>query len=384
MYTPFALLLFLIILLIYESIDIDRKVSGIKTRIHINGTRGKSSITRYIAAGMRASEQTTIAKITGVRPTIIGPDGKSCLIKRRGCARVQEQFTIINRAARMNAGCLVLECMSILPEYQKVESRKFRPHIYVLTNILDDHREKLGRQIEDQAAGICSAIPSNTRVLTVKNDYLDTIRKYAGKKNSRVIVVDDLDGQIKSSVPEGVFPANVALALAACTEAGVSPNIALPAILEEAGISGERPIDLNRLGSKALFINGFAVNDTPSAEKYITCWQRMYPQYENLFIIFNSRADRPLRSEAFAAWMGRIPDLAGIILIGNHAPYMKKTLVHSGISPAHIMVWTKNDIIRAGEKLLELKINDALIVGLGNISGDGFRVIETLAGEIGS
>ena len=45
----------------------------IPIRIHVNGTRGKSSVTRLIAAGLRAGGLNTFAKTTGTIPRIINP-----------------------------------------------------------------------------------------------------------------------------------------------------------------------------------------------------------------------------------------------------------------------------------------------------------------------
>lgn len=42
-----------------------RNVEAIPIRVHVNGTRGKSSVTRLIAAGLRAGGRKTVAKITG-------------------------------------------------------------------------------------------------------------------------------------------------------------------------------------------------------------------------------------------------------------------------------------------------------------------------------
>jgi len=49
---------------------------SIPVRIHVNGTRGKSSITRLIAAGLRAGERRVVAKTTGTKPRIILEDGR--------------------------------------------------------------------------------------------------------------------------------------------------------------------------------------------------------------------------------------------------------------------------------------------------------------------
>ena len=42
-----------------------RNVARIPIRVHVNGTRGKSSVTRLIAAGLRAGGVRTFAKTTG-------------------------------------------------------------------------------------------------------------------------------------------------------------------------------------------------------------------------------------------------------------------------------------------------------------------------------
>ena len=49
--------------------------SKIPIRIHVNGTRGKSSVTRLIAAGLRAGGKRTFAKTTGTAPRVIDSIG---------------------------------------------------------------------------------------------------------------------------------------------------------------------------------------------------------------------------------------------------------------------------------------------------------------------
>ncbi|HEY1783916.1 MAG TPA: poly-gamma-glutamate synthase PgsB, partial [Pirellulales bacterium] len=41
-----------------------RRLDRIRIRIHVNGTRGKSSVTRLIAAGLRGAGLVTCAKTT--------------------------------------------------------------------------------------------------------------------------------------------------------------------------------------------------------------------------------------------------------------------------------------------------------------------------------
>ena len=57
-------------------------LSSIPIRIHVNGTRGKSSVTRLIAAGLRAGGKRTFAKTTGTAPRVIDSKGIDRIIHR--------------------------------------------------------------------------------------------------------------------------------------------------------------------------------------------------------------------------------------------------------------------------------------------------------------
>jgi len=108
--------------------------------IHINGTRGKSSVTRLIAAGLREGGKRTIAKTTGSAPRIILENGSEIPIQRPRGPNIREQVKICKFAAKRSAEALVLECMAVMPEYQWVTEHKIvRSDIGVITNIRLDH-----------------------------------------------------------------------------------------------------------------------------------------------------------------------------------------------------------------------------------------------------
>jgi UDP-N-acetylmuramyl tripeptide synthase len=54
----------------------ERKRNAIAHRIHVNGIRGKSTVTRYVAAILRESGLRTFGKTTGTAARVILPDGK--------------------------------------------------------------------------------------------------------------------------------------------------------------------------------------------------------------------------------------------------------------------------------------------------------------------
>src|SRR5215510_904106 len=95
-----------------------RNLARIPIRIHVNGTRGKSSVTRLIAAGLREGGLVTCAKTTGTLARMILPNGREVPIFRPAGANVIEQKRIVAAAAAHGADALVIECMALQPELQ--------------------------------------------------------------------------------------------------------------------------------------------------------------------------------------------------------------------------------------------------------------------------
>lgn len=381
MLVPVYLLLLVLLLLILEAVIVRARVNRLALRVHVNGTRGKSSVTRYIAAGLRASGKKTIAKITGVSPTIIDTIGSQSIIKRRGGARVQEQISLIHHSAKEQADCLVLECMSIRPDLQAFESRAFRPHIYVLTNVLDDHQEELTDDPGFQIDALCGAMVSGSIIVTAPGAHIDRLNQRAQQLGNRLDIVSALLPEHKSMVPEGAFDVNIALALAVCNEAGIPETVSFPAIIKEATETVASDSALPSDGVR--FINGFAVNDIPSAERFIAYWRQQRSGNDDLAIIFNARADRPLRSRSFAGYLPTIRNLNRIIVIGSHAPYMVRALQRSGFPSHAIVQWSRAQVKNARSEINGLGLGrEQLLIGLGNIGGEGHLLVDALQGEV--
>ena len=312
-------------LLLAEYLYLRYCVSKIPLRILVNGTRGKSSVTKYIAAGLRAADKKTVAKITGIIPTIIYPDGSNKVIKRIAPARVQEQFKLMRLASKLSADCLVLECMSITPELQKLEGQIFKPNFYVITNIKDDHREQMGNEGE-QINAICNAIPSNSIVVTGEKRYRLEIERSAKSKKSPMVFVDDIVLK-DENIPEGSYESNIKIALLVCKEVGINEATALTGISQEVKNSENLFYEIRSDKKIIRFINGFAVNDVASSQEFLNYWQNKLGEFKKINIIFNSRSDRPLRSVEFAKWLISIKNLNRIVLTGNRIPRTRLELI---------------------------------------------------------
>ena len=113
--------------------------------IYVNGTRGKSTVSRLIAAGLAAGGYRVMCKTTGTLPLCLHPDGREEEIRRRGPANIREQLKYLHAAAEEKADILVIECMALQPEYQRVSARNMlRNDIGVITNARLDHMDVMG------------------------------------------------------------------------------------------------------------------------------------------------------------------------------------------------------------------------------------------------
>ena len=123
--------------------------------VHVNGIRGKSSVSRLIDAGLRAGGLRVLTKTTGTQPLVIDADGHEQPVRRRGQPSIREQLATLRLAARQRAEVLVVECMAVLPEYQEVsEARMLRADVAVITNVRPDHPEEMGADLDDVAAAL--------------------------------------------------------------------------------------------------------------------------------------------------------------------------------------------------------------------------------------
>lgn len=358
--------------LLAETLIIRRHVNKFTLRVLVNGTRGKSSVVKYIHAGL--VNTSTFAKVTGVIPTMLFPNGEEKSINRKGAARVQEQIKMIRYAAGLKADNIVLECMSINPELQKLESRILRPQIYVITNIRNDHPEQMGKDELQQVYSICNAIPRNCIVITAEKVHVAIIREFAVNRNSTVVEVDEA---VYPELPEHMHAVNVALAAVVCEQTGIDKKTAIDAIINSE--RSPEPV-LLKLPGDTLFLNGFAVNDIPSASDFIKKWLDEIKTIKKVSFIFNSRNDRPLRTIQFTEWFSSNGNIERIILTGNHKERAMKELVKHGFEKEKISVWNSNSLESFIDSIKQYGLEGHLIIGIGNIAGDGFKILEKLKG----
>ncbi|MDH4198625.1 MAG: Mur ligase family protein, partial [Candidatus Aminicenantes bacterium] len=157
------------LILIYlwlERLGLERDRRRVPRRVCVTGSRGKSSVTRLIAAALREDGEVVLAKTTGSKPVLILPDGTEREIRRAGAPSLLEQKHLLRLASRLGARTLVAEMMSIRPESLEVESRRiFKAGLVAVTNVRLDHLDLMGSTRAAVASSLAAAFPEAGEVL---------------------------------------------------------------------------------------------------------------------------------------------------------------------------------------------------------------------------
>ncbi len=358
-----------------------KNLKKIKNRIHVNGTRGKSSVTRLIYQGLRANpENIVVAKTTGTEPRFLFPDGRELPVARPGKPNIIEQLRIIEKTVKLNANFFVTECMAITPEYIRIlEEKIIKSTVGVITNVREDHLDVMGPTVEDVAYNLSLSLPVNGIAFTCEKKYFDILRKEAEKKKTELIFVesDFINEEILKNFSYIEHPENVALALKVCEYFGIERKKALESMYKVNPDPGvlERYI-IREYGKEIIFYNAFAAND-PDSTVYI--WEKFVKEGELKILLFTLRSDRASRTESFLPILGERLKADYYIICGEHHPIVKSHLIKRDVEPERIITfpWSVSPA-EIYNKLLLLTRKTSICMGIGNIVGLGTEIKEYL------
>src|SRR5690554_2868550 len=165
---------------------------GIPVRVHVNGTRGKTSVTRLIAAGLRGGGKRVCAKTTGSAAAMTDPDGREFPIYRISDANIIEQMRMLKRMATLKPEIVVMECMALQPHYQSLsELRMVRSTVGVITNARADHLDVMGPGERDVALALAGSTPVGGDLFTAKRDLLDMFKASCHDRRSELHSVSE-------------------------------------------------------------------------------------------------------------------------------------------------------------------------------------------------
>lgn len=356
-----------------------RQRAAVPVRICVTGTRGKSAVTRHIAAALRASGRKVLAKTTGSKPVLILPDGTEREISRPGSPSVLEQKRVLALAARLGVEALVAEMMSIRPECLAVEAEKIlRPNLLVLTNVRLDHEEEMGRTKEAVADSLAAAISSGSDVFLPAAEGYPVFERAARRKKSRIIPISPDAGPL----PDFDFPDNLGLAVAAASRFGVDRETALK------GMAAARP-DFGGLRIRTMMspVSGktwhfgslFAAND-PESTRIALGRVRDCVSFagRRKIALLNLRADRASRARQWLAEVkgGFFAGFDRIVFVGELGPaFGRRRFPKGGNAPAVEAVAG-----RSAEKIMAalwpMSADETIVIGAGNIAGVGGALVD--------
>lgn len=337
--------------------------------VYVNGTRGKSSVTRLIDAGLRQGGWRTYAKTTGTLPMVIDTAGQERLIHRRGRANIKEQLRILKAAARENAQILVIECMAVDPQLQYIsQHRMVKSDIGIITNVRPDHLDVMGTTLEEIGQSLCNTIPKGGVCFTADESFFPAFSENCKKVGAKPCLALP-DG----TEPEFDFAENIALALAVCKQLGVEPQTALEGMSHYS--RDPYALSLYRLDSGAVFVGGLSINDPVSTKLvYDRLVQNMGLGQRRLILLISNRSDRGYRTLQHQE-LAEILRPAAIWVTGSSSNAMARALCKK--LPGCPITILKN---ASQAPLGSLGPND-MVFAVGNLGEGGRTVMERVEKE---
>ena len=361
-----------------------RCIARVPMRVHVNGTRGKSSTTRLIAAGLRAGGIRVIAKTTGTAARLIMEDGSEFPVARRsGRANISEQMRVVRLAARRGADAVVLECMALEPENQWVtERRMVRSTIGVITNARRDHLDVMGPTAADVAEVLALSVPCRGHLVTAEQEYLPIFERAARKAGAELHTVDgsDVPDEVNAEFEYVSFRENVACALRVCELAGVPRDLALAGMTAAAGDPGSMTVRRVTLdGADYIFANAFAANDRDST---LTAWRLFADRSHTTLplptaVIMNNRHDRLPRIAEMAALIAQEIRPSVVFLVGESGRLAARRLARAGVSKSLVVDLTGTTDARLMVDRIAAECREgAYLFGIGNTRGAGQSIAD--------
>jgi poly-gamma-glutamate synthase PgsB/CapB len=385
MYVFTVLLIVFIIVSLYGLIEFalhQKRIFSIPIRIHINGTRGKSSVTRLIGAALREGGIKTITKVTGTYPRLILENGCEVAIYRKADANIIEQLSIIQFASKRKVQAIVMECMAIQPQYQWItETKMLHSTLGVITNVRLDHIDVMGYTLAEIAEALGNTIPKNQNLFTAEKILFNKLKEISEKRNSTIHLAEE--NRVTEEEMKGFsyieHKENVALALSVSEHLGIDRKVALKGMYKAIPDAGAlRRSIVNVFQKKISFYNAFAANDPQST---LMIWKKIKEEIGLRgvkIILLNTRQDRLDRAKQLTGMIGsELNDQFDyLILIGQSAEVVEELVVTSGIKRNKIvnLGWTEPEAVF--EAILAYTTDQSTVVAIGNMGGMGGKVAD--------
>lgn len=359
------------------------RLDRVPVRVSVNGSRGKSTVTRLLTGALTAGGHRTLGKVTGTMPTLLlGWSGEEIDVRRRPEGpNIGEQRLVTQRADREHADAMVIECMAVDPEYQLTFHRDLLDaNLLVICNALDDHLDEMGPTIDDVAEVFAASIPAGGTVVVVPDRHTELYRRVADERGARLVVADPqaVTESHLSGFEHLVFADHVALVLAVTRELGIDDTAALRG-MRRAPVDpyATRVVAVGDPVEPAFFVNGFAANDPAST---LAVWDHLRTRAlpcHALTVIVHCREDRVSRTELFATdVLPRLP-IDTLVVTGELTRPVLDAVASGSIDVRRVADLTGRPSTDAVEVLVD-QLTDRIVYGVGNLHGGGAELVAAL------
>jgi len=385
MYVFTVLLIVFFIASLYGIVEFalhQKRIYSIPIRIHVNGTRGKSSVTRLIGAALRQGGIKTITKVTGTYPRLILEDGSEVKIYRKAEPNIIEQLSIVKLAAERKVQAIIIECMALQPQYQWItEAKMIHSTISLITNVRLDHVDVMGYTLQEIAEALGNTIPRNQHLFTAEKQTLKNIEEVSKKQNTILHIANphSVTDEEMNGFDYVEHKENVALALLVCKHLAIDRKIALQGMYNAVPDAGVLKLSKVEAYQKNInFYNAFAANDPQST---LMIWEKIKEEIGfrgTNIVLLNTRQDRLDRARQLTTMIGSELNnrFDYLFLIGQSTEVVEEMSVNSGLKRNKILNlgWTEPETVF--ESVLAYTEKESTVLAIGNMGGMGGKVVE--------
>jgi len=321
----------------------EKRLKAYKVRVHVNGIRGKSTVTRLISGILREAGYRAVAKTTGSAAATIDFDGNDIPIPRRGPANVKEQQDIIAQWDAVEPDAMVIECMALQPKYQEwAEKMVIRAHIGVITNVREDHQDVMGETLPEIAVSMAHMCPADGYLITAEyNPELQSVLEAEAKKRGSKLIVADPSRVSDEEIARFdylSFKDNAAIGLAVADLLGIDHDTAMRGMFKSKGDIGVvRLQHVNLKGKPVIWANLFAVNDRESMVISMDMLESYCNDKTVRIGILNNRYDRERRAEQFGDVAVKDLKFDWLITFGAYEEIVTRKLLANGFPHERIV-----------------------------------------------
>lgn len=273
-----------------------QRLTDIDIQITISGTRGKSSLTKWIYEILYARDYDVYAKVTGNRPLSLH-SGDEEPVSRGSRVTLYENEREIRKHTPQDA--LIIENQAITSYTTRLVNKSFvDSDVIVISNIREDHLSTLGGSRYKVARGLVRAIPSGVHVVNGERDpqlraYLDRELKRRGATVTHVTVPEEYD-----HIPgiESVYALNEILD--AINEEPLSED-------ELAAYREKMDVEWRSVAGGRVY-NAAEVNDVQSTELIRQALFAKDPSVERIEPFLYLRGDRRGRTVSFLHYLNEL------------------------------------------------------------------------------